>query len=293
MTSGDQPKDGSSGPRVDQLRGFRIGVTSDRRSADLISALQRRGAQVMHAPALKIADNDQDDLLVNETRDVIAARPDIVLVTTGYGMRRWMEVADAAGLGAPLTSVLEKARILARGPKALGAVRAAGLDDADTSDAETTASLIDKVINAPESGRRIAIQLHGYTDEVQLERLRQVSESVLTVTPYRWVTPSSTDRLAKLIQTVCDKELDALTFTSAPAADATLATAKSMQRFEDFCAALRHDVVAAAVGPVTAGPLVEAGVDPIQPERFRMGALIKRVCDYLEQHKVIRLRAGD
>ena len=37
------------------LSGFRIGVTSDRRSDELSSAVERRGADVMHAPALRIA----------------------------------------------------------------------------------------------------------------------------------------------------------------------------------------------------------------------------------------------
>jgi uroporphyrinogen-III synthase len=101
-----------------QLRGFRIGVTSDRRADELITALERRGAQVLHAPALTIAPNEQDVSLVAETREVLLTRPEVVLVTTGYGMRRWFEVADAAGLGAELTAVLEGARIFARGPKA-------------------------------------------------------------------------------------------------------------------------------------------------------------------------------
>src|SRR5262245_52373726 len=111
--------------RPEPLAGFRIGVTSERRSGDLISALERRGAQVLHAPALTLAPHghDQDAVLIEETRAVIAARPDMVLVTTGYGMRRWFEVADAAGLGAELSDVLDAARIFARGPKAVGAVR--------------------------------------------------------------------------------------------------------------------------------------------------------------------------
>ena len=71
-----------------------------------------------------------------------------MLVTTGYGMRRWFEVADAAGLGAELTAVLEEARIFARGPKAHGAVRAAGLVDAQTSVLDTTASMIDAMVDA-------------------------------------------------------------------------------------------------------------------------------------------------
>ncbi|TFD34849.1 hypothetical protein E3T40_09565 [Cryobacterium sp. TMT1-19] len=44
--------------------------------------------------------------------------------------------------------------------------------------------------------------------------------------------------------------------------------------------------VAAAVGPVTAAPLVAAGIHPLTPERYRMGALIRLVCDHLEQQRV-------
>ena len=170
--------------------------------------------------------------------------------------------------------------------KALGAVRAAGLDDADMSEQDTTASLVDKIINSGERGRRVAVQLHGYTDDLQLSRLATVSDSVITVTPYRWVRPSSGDKLTKLIEAVCERQLDAITFTSAPGADATLAAARSLGLLPDFLAALRADVIAATVGPVTSGPLIEAGVEPIQPQRFRLGALIRLVCDYLEHNRV-------
>ena len=172
---------GTSPPDV--LRGFRTGVTSDRRSADLIAALERRGAQVLHAPALMIAPNDQDEPLLAETRSLITAQPEVVLITTGYGMRRWLEVADAAGLGAELTATLDRARIFARGPKAQGAVRAAGLLDAESPDVHTTASLVDKALAAGLTGHRVAVQLHGYTDVEALSRLAEVSDCVMTVSP--------------------------------------------------------------------------------------------------------------
>ena len=181
-----EPAPDGPGLRVDQLRGFKIAVTSDRRSGDLIAGFERRGAQVVHAPALRIAPHDQDAELITETQALIADRPDVVLVTTGYGMRRWFEVADAAGLGHELSGVLDRATILARGPKALGAVRAAGFDAAATHDADTTTALVDRMIAQDLVGRRVAIQQHGYTDEGQLDRLRAVSSSVRTVIPYRW-----------------------------------------------------------------------------------------------------------
>jgi uroporphyrinogen-III synthase len=279
--------------RIDQLRGFRIGVTSDRRSGDLIAALERRGAQVLHAPALKIAPNDHDSTLVAETRDLIRVRPEVVLVTTGYGMRRWLEVADAAGLGAELTAVLEQSRIFARGPKAVGAVRAAGLVDAELSETDTTASLVDSMVEAGLTGRRVALQLHGYTDDVQLDRLREVSASVSTVTPYRWVRPAAHDRLPRLIEAACSHQLDAITFTSAPGAAATLGTARDLGLADQFVAAHRDHVMAAAVGPVTAEPLRAAGISPVVPDRYRLGALIRLVCDELAAHHVQTFAAGN
>jgi uroporphyrinogen-III synthase len=274
---------------ADVLRGFRIGVTSDRRSADLIAALERRGAQVLHAPALTIAPNDQDDSLIVETRRLIAARPDVVLVTTGYGMRRWLEVADAAGLGAELTAALESARIFARGPKAHGAVRAAGLLDVQTSELDTTASLVDAVIAAELHGRRVAVQLHGYTDEVALTRLAEISDCVMTVTPYRWVQPNPPDRLTRLIKAACQRQLEALTFTSAPAA-ATLEAAEALGVRREFVEAHLDYVASAAVGPVTAEPLREAGIEVLVPDRYRLGALVRLVTEELTQRHIQRFR---
>jgi uroporphyrinogen-III synthase len=286
--------DRPAGIPADVLRGFRIGVTSDRRSADLIAALERRGAQVLHAPALMIAPpNDHDDSLVTETRRLIAARPDVVLVTTGYGMRRWFEVADAAGLGADLTAVLQAARIFARGPKAHGAVRAAGLLNAETSDLDTMASLVDAAIAAGLSDRRVAVQLHGYTDEVALRRLTEISDCVMTVTPYRWAQPDPPDRLTRLIKATCQRQVEALTFTSAPAAAATLEAAEALELRRDFVQALSDYVATAAVGPVTAEPLREAGIDPVVPDRYRLGALVRLVTEELTRRHIQRFQSDE
>lgn len=299
VDSGDTGPASPGAPRlrVDQLRGFRIGVTSDRRSGDLIAGFERRGAQVVHAPALRIVPHDQDAELIVQTQALIADRPDLVLVTTGYGMRRWFEVADAAGLGHELSAVLDQARILARGPKALGAVRAAGFEadqlDPAADDAATTESLVDRIIDRQLLGHRVAVQQHGYTDERQLDRLRAVSVSVRTVTPYRWVAPAANPRLTKLIDQVIDRQVDALTFTSAPAVEATLGAAQATGRLDRLLDALRDGVVTAAVGPITAAPLIDHRVHPILPDRYRLGALIRLVTEHLDTHLVRRLhRAG-
>ena len=127
------------------LSGFGVAVTSERRSAELIEALQRRGAQVQHAPTLRMAPLVEDAELLEQTRLVLDLRPEFVLVSTAYGFRRWFETADAAGLGDELTQVLHDASIHVRGPKALGAVRAMGFEADGMSSDELTSTLVSEV----------------------------------------------------------------------------------------------------------------------------------------------------
>lgn len=277
---------GIPGFRPDQLEGFRIAVTSDRRSEDLLAAFQRRGAEVTHAPTIRMTGVADDGVLMAETRRIIDGRPDILLATTSYGMRRWLEAADAAGLGDDLTDTLAAARILVRGPKARGSIRAAGLDDQGMSERETTTSLVDMVLRDDLRGATVAVQLHGFTDPAQLARLSAAGATVLTVEPYRWTVHEDSERVRRLIAAVCSSGIDAITFTSAPAVEALFSIADAVGRLEELQAALRDDVVVAAVGPVTAAPLVQAGILPIVPDRFRMGALIRLTCEHLEANAV-------
>lgn len=276
-----------------QLEGFRIGVTSERRAADLIDALERRGAQVMHAPTLRMEHARDDERVISDTRAIIEAEPDIVLATTAFGIRRWLEVADAAGLGEALLDAMEASRILVRGPKARGGVRAAGLDDAGMSEEETTASLVAKVLAEHTAAFTIAVQAHGYLDDALLDPLRRAGHRVLLVAPYRWRALDDADeRIPRLVDAICQGQLDCVTFTSAPAVDALYAAADALGAYDAMLAAFRRGVVAAAVGPVTAAPLVSAGILPLQPDRYRMGALIRLVCERLPELRVARARTA-
>ncbi len=272
------------------LAGFRIGVTSDRRSEELISAFERRGAEVMHAPALRIAPLTESVTLHRDTRRVIGALPDYAVITTAYGMRRWMEAADAYGLGTDLHRTLAAAAILVRGSKARGAVRAAGLDDVGSPEDERTASVVDLLLARNLSGRTVAFQLHGMLDHHQIARLEKAGARVLTVMPYTWARPTEDSALLRMIEAAIDRQLDVLTFTAAPAVEAFLAVAQQYGRLDPLLEALRTDVATAVVGKVTAGPLHEAGLQPLIPSRWRLGAMIRLVCDHLEQQQVLRIR---
>jgi uroporphyrinogen-III synthase len=104
------------------------------------------------------------------------------------------------------------------------------------------------------------------------------------------VQPNPHDRLSRLIKAACQRQLEALTFTSAPAAVATLEAAEELGMRRAFVRALSDYVASAAVGPVTAEPLREAGINPVIPDHYRLGALVRLVTDELTQRHVQRFR---
>src|SRR6266700_1678564 len=110
------------------LEGFVVGVTADRRADEQADLLVRRGARVLHGPVIRTLPLGPDDDLRDATAQVIECQPDYVIANTGIGIRGWVTAAAAWGWDEPLTAALGTARVLARGPKAAGALHALGVD---------------------------------------------------------------------------------------------------------------------------------------------------------------------
>ena len=144
-----------------------------------------------------------DAELVAATRAVLAAPVDLVVATTGVGFRGWLEAADAWDL--PLVEHLRSARVLARGPKARGAIRGAGLVDAWSPESESSAEVLAHLLSGAEGpleGRRIAVQLHGDPLPDLVAGLRDAGAEVLTVPVYRWVLPEDVAPVRRLVAPV-------------------------------------------------------------------------------------------
>ncbi|MFB7088787.1 uroporphyrinogen-III synthase [Streptomyces sp. NPDC056296] len=269
------------------LAGFTVGVTAARRADELGALLQRRGAAVLHAPALRIVPLADDSELLAATKQLIDQAPDIVVATTAIGFRGWVEAADGWGLGDALLERLRAVELLARGPKVKGAVRAAGLTEEWSPASESMAEVLDRLLAEGVDGRRIALQLHGEPLPGFVEALRAGGAEVVGVPVYRWLPPEDLGPVDRLLDAAVSRGVDAVTFTSAPAAASLLSRAEERGMLPELLAALGHDVLPACVGPVTAVPLQAHGLDTVQPERFRLGPLVQLLCQELP----IRARA--
>ncbi|MFF2330756.1 MULTISPECIES: uroporphyrinogen-III synthase [unclassified Streptomyces] len=263
------------------LTGFTVGVTAARRADELGNLLRRRGAAVLHAPALRIVPLADDSELLAATREIVDFVPDTVLATTAVGFRGWIEAAEGWGLGDRLRETLRRTELLARGPKVKGAVRAAGLTEKWSPASESMAEVLDRLLGEGVEGRRIALQLHGEPLPGFIESLRAAGAEVVAVPVYRWVEPEDIAPLDRLLDSTLARDLDAFAFTSAPAAASFLGRAEKRGLLPELLSALRDDVLVACVGPVTASPLQARGIGTVQPERFRLAPLVQLLCDEL------------
>jgi uroporphyrinogen-III synthase len=271
------------------LSGFAVGVTAARRHEELASLLERRGARVVHAPAIRLVPLSDDAELLHATEDCIAQSLDYVVVTTGIGFRAWLETADGWGLRDDLIERFTKVRILARGPKARGAIRSAGLQEEWSPESESCTEVLHHLLATGVDGARIAVQLYGEPLPEFTDALRRAGAEVVEIPVYRWSRTDDSTPLRRLVGQAVAGTVDAITFTSAPAVVATLAVAAEDGLEEALLEALRTHVVAACVGPVTAQPLDDRGVPTVQPERARIGALVRALVQDLPVRRARRL----
>lgn len=273
-------------PDSASLTGYRIAVTSARRSEELCALLSRQGAEVHSVPAINMIALPDDDELHGNTEALIAQHPDILVAHTGIGFRGWVAAAEGWGLSNQLIASLSSGRVLARGPKATGALRAAGLQEEWSPKSESSQELLEYLLNSGVSGARIAVQLHGAADSWDpfpefLGGLRSAGAEVVPIRVYRWKPTALGGHFDQLVSGIARQQFDAVTFTSAPAAAAVLERSRDLDIEDQLLEALRTNVHAMCVGPVTAQPLRRKAVPTSSPERMRLGALARHVTEEL------------
>ena len=268
------------------LTGYRIAVTSARRAEELCALLSRQGAEVCSAAAINMIALPDDDELHSNTKALIADPPDILVAHTGIGFRGWVAAAEGWGLANQLLAGLSSARVVARGPKATGALRAAGLHEEWSPKSESSHEVLKYLLESGVSGKRVAIQLHGAADAWDpfpefVGGLRSAGAEVIPIRVYRWKSTPLGGEFDQLVTGIARRQFDAVSFTSAPAAAAVLERSRDLGIGDQLLEALRADVHAMCVGPVTSQPVKRKGVPTSSPKRMRLGALARHITEQL------------
>jgi uroporphyrinogen-III synthase len=263
------------------LQGRTVGVTADRRADDQVVMWRRLGAEVIRGAAIRSEPVVDQERLRAAVAELIADPPQWLVANTGYGMRALFALLEQWGVADQLRAALGGARIVARGPKAAGAVRSKGLDLAWRSPSEQLTEVAEYLIGQDIAGARIAFQLHGDDSAEFTSSLGHAGAEVIALPVYRWTRPGDDEAALTLIDACCAGQVDALTFTSAPGVRNFMAVAEGAGRSAELVDAAGGMVIG-CVGPVCAAAAAEEGFkDLVVPDAWRLGSLVRVVADAL------------
>ncbi len=258
------------------LAGFTIGITADRHADAQAQMLQRRGATVMHGPTLRTELHPLDDELLTITKSLIENPPNITVLITRFGFRAWIAAAASNDIETDLVEALRQSAVYARGPKAIGAAIELGLDTLWAAPSEKSSEIRDRLLATLNTPQRIVIQLDGKLGTTFWQPLRDAGYEVIEIPTYEWVFPLDLHPAERLINAVCDRRVDAITFTSRPAVEHFFALAEKQQLRQEVLEAFSSDVRPFCIGRICADFLLDYGeVTPYMPDRARLGALIQ------------------
>jgi uroporphyrinogen-III synthase len=257
----------------------RVGITADRRWEEQARLLTDRGAEVVHGATLRTIDLSTNEALRAATVALADRPPDYLVVSTGMGMRRWLEAAARWEIDTPLLAGLAAGtQIVARGAKAHSASRAAGLDVWWRAPGETMQEIVDHLAGHDLSGARVAVQLFEPDGHPSTELLRAMSEELIELPVYQWALPADQQPAERLIEATLAGGLDAVTFTAQPAVRNLFTIAGRLGARDELRAAFNGAVVASCVGPVCASAATEQGIEsPLWPEPARLPAMVRQL----------------
>lgn len=273
-------------PSDQPLSGRVIGITAERRAEDQAVLFRRLGAEVVHGATMHTNPLSDPERLRDVTERLVAEPPDYLVANTGLGMRSWIEAAGPWGLDGALIDALRATRIVARGAKAAGAVSSSRLGVWWRSPSEQLADVARRLKEEGVGGKRVALQLHGDDQADFVTTLESSGATVIPVPVYSWSVPEGhpAEAALELIRRCCEGSIDAVTFTAGPQVRNMLSLADGNGLAGDLLDAFtRRRPLAGCIGPVCAGVATEEGItDPVVPENWRLGSLVKAVAAALQ-----------
>ncbi|MEM9520216.1 MAG: uroporphyrinogen-III synthase [Actinomycetota bacterium] len=265
------------------LAGYAVGVTADRRSEEQISLLEGRGASCLHGPTIRTHPLRPEEEIRAATETFLEHPPSIVILSTGIGVRGWLEAVELVGLGDAVRAVLESATLLSRGPKAKGAAVTAGFDVEWNAPSALYTEIVDRLVDGGGvDGTRIAVQQDGSRSEPLIAALENLGADVQVIPVYRWSLPEDVAPAATVIKAAIDGRIDAVTFTARPSVQNMAIIAEELEMLDDLRGAFATRVIPFSIGPVCAVAIREAGFgEPCEARVSRLGALITCVTETL------------
>jgi uroporphyrinogen-III synthase len=266
-----------STPSVDlALSGKRVAIFEARFRDEFANLVRKQGAEPLVGPAMAEAPLTLGPELHAFAEALRKGEVDALLVLTGVGNRKLVTLLEPIMDKTELRDLLAKIVVVARGPKAVKALRELGVTPQVTAKEPHTweTLLVALTEHMPIAGKRIALQQYGVPHERLTRALEEARAVVLQVPVYRWQLPEDIAPLEHVIDQICAGTVDAILFTSGPQAGVLVEVAQRRGQEPALRAALAR-LALGSVGPSCTEAMRNLELEPdFEPEHGKMGHLV-------------------
>ena len=281
---------GRGTPAAD-FQGRRVLTLESRRSPELALLVMNYGGTPIVAPSLREvpleSNSESNREAIALANDVIRNRFDLVVLMTGVGVRMWIRlVAPTVGRDA-FVQGLARARILARGPKPVAALRELGVTPWATVPSPNTwrellATLDERATEMPLARARVAVQEYGLPNRELIDALTARGASVAAVPIYRWEMPEDEGPLRAAVHAIVRNEIDLVVLTAGIQLVHLLRAAADVGLEQAVRRGLKRTALA-SIGPMTSEEIVRQGLAvDYESSHPKMGFLVKELAERCE-----------
>ncbi|MDQ0219188.1 uroporphyrinogen-III synthase [Peribacillus cavernae] len=264
-----------------KLAGKRIALVGQRKSEELSKLVENLGGIPFLRPAQGTVFLDESNI-ESDIKSIIEDGFNWMIFTTGIGTDALYNIAEKMGKAKEFIEALGKANIAARGYKTVNVLKKLGITPLVRDDDGSTAGLLRELAAYDLKGCRAALQLHGDPAPKLIGWLVEQGCTYKEILPYKHVPPQP-EMMEQLITELLNGDIDAVNFTSTPQARFLMSYAREKGVEQDILKVFSNNVIAVAVGKVTAQALKEEGIERVViPENERMGSAIVALADYYQ-----------
>lgn len=263
------------------LEGKRIALGASRKTDEMTTLIEKQGG-VSVIRSLQGTVFLADKQVEPELRKFVHEGADWVIFTTGIGTETLLSLAQKLDFEDQFLNIIRQANVASRGYKTLSSLKKLGIKPVAVDSDGTTRGLTQALEAYDFMGKKVMVQLHGESAPTLIKYLENRGASVQQILPYQHIPPEF-EIVSKLCKELMNHELDAVCFTTAIQVHSLFSYAREQGCLNEIINSFKEDVLAVAVGKVTAEALREEGIEKLLvPEKERMGAMIIELSQYYQ-----------
>lgn len=272
---------------IAKLNGIRVLSFESRRAVEAGKLIRTFGGEPLTAPAMREIPVSSDGPVMEFAEALMAGAFDLVIFTTGVGVRSLIEKVSAHIDRETFLTALRSVKIAARGPKSSSALRESGIPITVIAREPFTwralMQAMEEKFGNELTGMNVAVQEYGTSNPELLTALAERSVSITRVLVYQWALPEDVQPLREAVIALAHGHVDVVLFMNAGQVVHLFLMAERMGYTDALYEGFRSTVIG-SIGPSTTEGLSMCRLVPdFEPSQSKMGFLIKEIAEHADE----------